>query len=284
MRLVVTADLHFNHSRSRPLAEEAIERINAGGGDVLLLVGDTAAADGDALEKALSLIRFSGPKLFLCGNHELWSQADDTRELFETTLPRRVRALGWRWLETDPFVAGDVALVGSVGWYDYTYAPPSLGVPRRFYAAKVSPAAAERSTAHAHLLGDDVPPSARDIFVRWNDGKFVRLGVTDEAFLAERLDGLRKSLVACAAATRVIAAVHHVPFRQLLPPRHTPAWDFGRAYLGSESLGDVFLQDPRVTNVYCGHSHFAAEATIGHLHAVNIGSGYREKRVLTLDV
>jgi hypothetical protein len=195
-----------------------------------------------------------------------------------------VRALGWHWLEADPFVAGDVAIVGSVGWYDYSFAPQSLGVPRRFYEAKVSPGAADRLSAYSHLLGDDVPLPAMDIYARWNDGKFVRLGQSDEAFLQSRIEQLRQSLVACGEAKRIVAAVHHVPFADLLPPRHSPAWDFARAYLGSDRIGQTLLEDARISHVYCGHSHFAAERQIERIHAINIGSGYRQKHVLTLDL
>ena len=105
MRLLATADLHFNHPKSRHLAEDLIGQINRAGGDVLLLVGDTAVADGDSLEQCLSLFRFAGPKLFVAGNHELWTRGPDSYRLFTEELPRRVGALGWRWLEAEPFVA-----------------------------------------------------------------------------------------------------------------------------------------------------------------------------------
>ena len=44
MRLLVTADLHYNHPKSRALADSLIDDMNRAGGDVLLLVGDTAVA------------------------------------------------------------------------------------------------------------------------------------------------------------------------------------------------------------------------------------------------
>lgn len=285
MRLLVTADLHFNHGRSQKLARDAIDQINAADADVLLIVGDTATADENQLETVLPLIRFPGPKLFLCGNHELWSRRDDSHQIFTDELPRRVREHGWHWLEEDPFVVDDVAIVGSVGWYDYSYAPASLNVPHRFYAAKVSPGAAAHLTAHQHLLaGDDVSPEAHEIVARWNDGKFIKLHRSDETFLEERLAGLAQSLARVPAGKRIVAGVHHIPFSQLLPPRHTPAWDFARAYLGSDRIGQLLLADPRITHVFCGHSHFAADARIHHLHAINIGSGYRQKLFWSGDV
>ncbi|MDB5289230.1 MAG: metallophosphoesterase [Phycisphaerales bacterium] len=286
MRLLVTADLHYNHPKSKALADDLIDTMNAAGGDVLLLVGDTAAADGDALERCLSRFRFVGPKLFVAGNHELWTAGPDSGALYAEVLPRRVRELGWHWLEADPFVSGDVAIAGSLGWYDYAFAQPSLGIPRRFYERKVSPGAAERFTEFAPLFAqtDDIPPHAREIIARWNDGKFVKLGMTDERFLDQMLARLERQLAAVASARHVIAAVHHLPFRELLPAPHSAQWDFAKAYLGSPRIGELLRRFPNVRHVYCGHSHLAVEAKIGHIHAINIGSGYRWKTFRTLDV
>lgn len=285
MRLIVTADLHANHARSRPLADDAIAQINASEGDVLLLVGDTATADEGQLEAALSRITFDGPKLFVAGNHELWTKRHDSYAIFAEELPARVRALGWHWLEDDPIEIDGVGFVGSVGWYDYTYAPDTLDIPQRFFEAKVSPGAAEYLTAYQHLIDEDVTDAARQIVARWNDGKFIKLGRSDHAFLDERIASLRTALQRLNAS-KIVAAVHHVPFRQLLPPRHSGsgAWDFARAYLGSDRLGEVLLGDRRVSHVFCGHSHFAVREQIGHPQAINIGSGYRQKFVLKIDI
>jgi hypothetical protein len=285
MRLLVTADLHFNHPKSRALAESLIDDINRTGGDVLLVVGDTAVSDGDSLEHCLSRFRFAGDKLFLAGNHELWTHGPDSYAVFKEHLPRRVRELGWWWLQDEPLVAGDTTIVGSVGWYDYSFAQDSLGIPHRFYEAKVSPGAAEQLEEWAYLLerDDDVPPHAREVVARWNDGRFVKLHRSDAAFVEELCGQLERQLRAVTGG-RIIAAIHHLPFRALLPPPKTAQWDFAKAYLGSERFGELLLKFPHVTDVFCGHSHFPAEATVGHVRAVNIGSGYRSKTFKAIDV
>jgi 3',5'-cyclic AMP phosphodiesterase CpdA len=288
MRLLVTADLHYNHPKSKSLAEQIIADINRAGGDLLLLVGDTAVADGQHLEQCLELFRFPGPKLFVAGNHELWTRRDDSHRLFTEDLPRRVRNMGWHWLEDDPFLAGDLAIVGTIGWYDYAYAEPRLGIPRRFYEAKLSPGAAEVEGTHAHLFdpSDDIAPHARDLFARWNDGRFVKLNRPDTAFLDDRLSDLDRRLRALSHVGHVVAAVHHVPFRELLPPAHNAQWDFARAYLGSDRIGQLLLRHENVRTVFCGHSHFAAEATLGgsRVGAINIGSGYRVKKFRAMEL
>jgi hypothetical protein len=286
-RLVITSDLHYNHLKSREPAEEAIRRINREGGDILILIGDTAIGDGDSLEQCLSRFRFSGPKLLLCGNHELWTTRGDSYFLFTEELPRRVAGLGWRWLETEPFTAGDLAIVGTMGWYDYSFAQKGLGIPRRFYEHKISPGAAEKFPDEYGSLferRDDISEHAMEVVARWNDGRFVRLGRSDEAFTDECVTRLTSHLQSASDAKRVIAAIHHVPFRALVPPPRSAQWDFTKAYLGSEKLGDALLAHANVTDAFCGHSHFPAEARVEHIRAVNTGSGYRGKVIHKLDV
>lgn len=286
MRLLITSDLHYNHARSKPLAQDLIKQMNDVGGDALLVIGDTAAADGEALEECLSLFKFNGPKLIVAGNHELWTHREDSHAILREELPRRVRALGWHWLEDEPFVLGDIAIIGSVGWYDYSFAQPELGIPHRFYAAKISPGAAERDPDLAHLFEsrEDLSPSAMDVVARWNDGRFVKLHRADEVFLDESLGRMRSQLDALLSAKRIVAAIHHLPFAQLLPPPHSAQWDFAKAYLGSSKIGELLLRYPQISHVYCGHSHFPAEAQVGHIKAINVGSGYRAKRFITVDL
>jgi predicted phosphodiesterase len=286
MRLLITADLHYNHPRSKAPADDLIDRMNQTGGDVLIVVGDTAVADGDHLEKCLSRFRFSGPKLFVAGNHELWTLGRDSYEIYTHDLPRRVRELGWKWLEDEPFVADHFAIIGSIGWYDYSFAAQSLGIPRRFYQAKISPGAAKRFSRFAPLFEstEDISPAAAEVIARWNDGKFIKLHRDDDAFAAELLDRLEGQLTALSNKKRVVACVHHLPFRELLPPPHSTQWDFAKAFLGSDKLGHVLSSFDNVTDVFCGHSHLPMRATIGKINAVNIGSGYRIKTFETLDI
>lgn len=281
MRLMVTSDLHFNHARSKPLAEQIIQQINGTDADALLVIGDTAAWDSDALERCLSQISFPGPKLITAGNHEFWTMGADSHEIYHSLLPQRVRNLGWHWLEDQPWIFGDCAVVGSVGWYDYSFAQPDLGIPTRFYEAKVSPGAAERFEEFAPLLDHqhDIPGSAMNVIARWNDGRFVKLHCSDREFLAELLSKLQGQLDALRDK-RVLAATHHLPFKELLPPPKRPQWDFAKAYLGSEQIGQLLLSYPNVERVYCGHSHLLMAAKVGHISATTTGCGYRWKQLI----
>jgi len=287
MRILLTADLHYNHARSRPLADQLIDEMNRAGGDVLVVIGDTATHEGDLLEQCLSLFKFAGPKLIVAGNHEFWTRGDDSYALFIDELPRRIRALGWQWLETDPFITTDLAIVGTVGWYDYSFAQASLEIPLRFYEHKVSPgAAAYLGGSYAHLMdhAGDLTPRALEIVARWNDGRYVKLRRSDAEFLSELTRRLDQQLAAVAHVKNVAAVTHHLPFAELLPPSRTAQWDFAKAYLGAASLGRTLLQYENVRHAYCGHSHFPAAAQVNHIAAVNIGSGYRWKTFKAIEL
>src|SRR5207249_672964 len=109
-------------------------------------------------------------------------------------------------------------------------------------------------------------------------------GRSDEQFLAEILDRLSSQLRSLSSKRQIVACVHHVPFRELLPPPHSNQWDFAKAFLGSPRLGQLLLAAPNVRHVFCGHSHLPMAADLGQIHAVNIGSGYRWKTYQTLEV
>ena len=286
MRLIVTADLHYNHAHSQAQTQDMIERINRVGGDVLMLVGDTCVPEGDGLERCLSRILFKGPKLFVAGNHELWTSGQDSYAIFKEELPRRVGALGWRWLEDEPFVENSTAIVGSIGWYDYSFAPQGLNVPRRFYEQKISPGAAANLAEFAHLFNspEDIPASSLEIVARWNDGRYVKLHRSDEEFLEEVLENLQGHLESLSGMRTIVAGIHHVPFAELLPPPYKAHWDFAKAYLGSARIGELLLRYPAVRYVFCGHSHMPCQTRIGSIHAVNVGSGYWCKRYRVLEV
>lgn len=285
MRVLAVADLHWNLAKSRPSAEALVARVNAERFDVLLMVGDAGVADDDSIERCLRAFTFDGPRLFVPGNHELWSHRRGV-DLLDDELPRRVEACGWRWLPREPFVVDGLGIVGSIGWYDYAFAVPELGIDPAFYAAKLSPGAVLRLEEPAELvrLAMDAPPRARQTVARWNDGRLARVPCADEELVARECARLAAQLDALRGCERVIAATHTVPFAELMPAPRGGTGDFAWAYLGSPRLGETIARFPNVRHVVCGHSHSHADVRIGHIHAINIGAGYPRKQFATIEL
>ncbi|MCK6486220.1 MAG: metallophosphoesterase [Phycisphaerae bacterium] len=288
MRIIATCDLHYNIIRSRRPTETVAREICAAGGDLLLLLGDLAGVDLSVLERAFGLFdAFRGTKLFVPGNHELWTEPDgDSMQRYRHALPEICHRNGVHMLDGAPFRAGDVAVVGSVGWYDYTFRLAALGVPLRFYCHKVAPGSASMRPEWRPLLdeAEDVPPAARDIVCRWMDGANVRLGCSDIEFTDFTAARLRDDLESVADARCVVVGLHHVPFHELVPRLERPTSQFAAAFLGSELLGETLQAFPNVRQVYCGHSHAFARCQRGALTATAIGSTYVAKHRETLDL
>ncbi|MCE5279529.1 MAG: metallophosphoesterase [Planctomycetaceae bacterium] len=289
MRILITADLHYDIARSRAGAEDLARRALEAGGDALVLVGDTAGSEPAPWQKCLALFQgFPGMKLIVPGNHCLWCRHNETSiQRYYELLPALAAEAGFVVLDHHPQIIGDVGLVGSVGWYDYSMADPALGIPEAFYEAKLSPGAA------AHIGQDDLVEAHRDaltqrqmeILARWMDGHHVRLGMSDKEFVQQLSHTLETQLKTVAPRVkRIVAFMHHLPFAQQVPPDRPDRFAFAAAYMGAARFGQVLLACRKVTHVYCGHSHWPDRRKIGRLTVVNIGSTYVEKKLETLEL
>ncbi len=290
MRIIVTSDLHYNVARSKAPTEALAKDICQRGGDCLIFVGDSASTDLAILDQVFGLFEaFKGPRLAVAGNHELWTGATAASSLdrYEKEIAEVCANSGVHYLDDAPFRLDGVAFVGNVGWYDFSFRPAGMKIPLRFYQHKVAPGAAAIIHKHRHLLGDDsdVPPTTLQVTSRWMDGERVRLPIGDVAFAHRSAAKLRTHLEAVHdSADRIIAAVHHLPFAELVPPTIIPNWAFASGFLGSELLGETLLDFPKVSHVFCGHSHRARSCRKAHLTCKSIGSTYREKAYEVLEL
>jgi predicted phosphohydrolase len=289
MRILVTADLHYDIRRSRGPAGELAERVCGQKADALLLLGDVCGRSLDVMTEALRLFdRFAGPKMFVAGNHDVWTGlTGDSLDRYEVRIAEVCRRHGWHYLDESPLYVNGVAFVGNMGWYDHSYRLKSLGVPLRFYAAKIAPGAAAVLPGYTHLLNGltDTSGQALEITTRWMDGRYVHLPWDDEEFTRRLADKLRRHLDEAARRTHtIIAGMHHVPFEQLVVRTGHANWDFATNYMGSEVFGRTVLSEPKVTHLFCAHSHRAGRLQRGHLTCMNVGSTYTDKRVIQVDV
>jgi Icc-related predicted phosphoesterase len=289
MKIVVTSDLHYNIARSRKPTERIAEEICGLSADALIILGDVGGREPHIVSDCLHLFdRFQGRKFFVAGNHELWvPPGEHSLTRLEETLPELCRQAGFHPLDMEPAPLDGVGLVGSIGWYDYSFRPHWLEVPLRFYRAKMAPGAAARVKELEHLFAEqeDIPEASMRYGVRWMDGKHVSLGMSDEEFcerLAKQLDQhLRQE---AARSRKIVVAMHHLPFEEVVPRTTHPSWAFAGAYMGSERFGEVILEHPKVQYAFCGHSHRGMGIRKKHVTCLNVGCTYQEKRYDIIEV
>ncbi len=290
MRILVTADLHYDIPRSREPTEALARRAVRAGGDAIVLVGDTCGRDIGPLRQCLRLFAgFPGRKLLVPGNHCLWcDHGQGSLDRYERLLPAAAEDEGFTVLDHQPVTIATTGLAGSIGWYDYSFRDESLGIPEAFYEAKLSPGAAVHYGGHDELLAvHEHVLTARqmDLGVAWMDGQHVRLPMSDAQFVDVLADKLARQLAAMSAdCERIVAFLHHLPFELMVPPGRPDRFAFVAAYMGAERLGEVLLNCRKLTHVYCGHSHWRDKRRVGHLQVVNIGSTYTDKHLEVLDL
>ena len=290
MRILISADLHYDVARSRDAARQLAAGACRQGGDALVLLGDTAGRDLEPWRRCLELFApFSGVKLLVPGNHCLWCRRGETSiERYERILPAVVAEAGFRLLDHEPQILDGVGLAGSVGWYDYAFRDAGLAIPLPFYQAKVAPGAAARLERHRHLVSahaDELTDRQLAIMSRWMDGQYVRLGMDDEQFTELLTGKLARQLEQLAGRVgRIAAFLHHAPFEELVPRSRSDRLAFAAAFMGAPRLGQALLACRKVTDVYCGHVHWPARHRIGRCNVVSIGSTYVAKRLETLEL
>lgn len=270
MRLAITADLHWGHhprgdNATRELARKVVDLQP----DAFLLGGDVGT--GDEFSWCLELFQEAAPALLLVpGNHDIWTgeAAPASLELYEKHLPSRAANLGFQYLDQQPLIVpgGRLAILGSMNWYDYSFADPT--VENEF------PRASQMYVEKRFPQG------------RHNDGRFVRLGMSDWEFttrLVERFTNQLRSLP--GSIEEIVTLQHHPPVRPLFypSPLRTADQKFWRAFTGNRRMQRAVMDDPRIRWVICGHTHAACDALWLGKRCYNVGGDYTWKRLLLID-
>jgi 3',5'-cyclic AMP phosphodiesterase CpdA len=274
LRVAITADLHWGHRKGHEATQLLAARLRERPPDVLVVAGDVGT--GVMYEDCLRLFAgLSCIKVVVAGNHDLWVSDEavgyDSLDLFERLLPEAAARQGFADLDRGPVVlpGADVALVGTVNWYDYSWGIEGL---RRLYPGEEHRLRSKRFTRGKH-----------------NDGNFVRWPLDDVSFTARVTAGLERNLLAALEQVgRVIVVAHHPPFYELGFPHEGPSQELDRylwdAFCGNAGVERLLARHAdRIAFAFCGHTHRAREVTWQGIRGHNVGSDYHFKRLLWLD-
>jgi predicted phosphohydrolase len=275
MRIAVTADLHWGHSRLGNEATELLRRhLDREPVDLLLLGGDLGTAEH--FDSCLKLFAdLPCPRAAVPGNHDLWVIDDDTRgdslHVYQQHLPGLCALSHVHYLDLAPLILpdADLAIVGSINWYDYSWSLDRLR--------------AEVPDWDWHLRNKAFTRG------RHNDSRFIRWPTDDVSFTRTVVANLGRHLEAALAQVgHVIVLTHHPALRGLAFPREGPAqgldpllWD---ALSGNAAMEDLLApHGDRIAFIFSGHTHRAAECRLGSAVGLNVGGDYHFKRMLIID-
>lgn len=275
LRIAVTADLHWGHGESGDRATRLlVEALHQQPPDLLLLAGDLGTAEH--FDECLTLLDgLDCRKALVPGNHDIWVTADDPRgdslDLYDRLLPAMAAAHHFTYLDQGPLLLpeADLAVVGSINWYDYSWAMDRL--------RQEVPDWEERLRQKRFTRG------------RHNDGRFVRWPLDDVNFTARVVETCARHLTeSLAQVSRGLVVTHHPPFYALGFPREGPPvapdgllWD---AFCGNQAMEELLLRHAaHIPLVFCGHTHRARDNRLGPIQGHNIGGDYHAKRLLLVD-
>jgi len=263
-RLLVTGDLHFGlYPAGDACVLELAEFVRGSGADAFAVAGDLADAETEYFRACLDLFAsFKGLKLLVPGNHDLWSAGVGSEKKYREVLPAIASDCGFKMLDAEPVILGGIGFIGSIGWYDYSFRNPELNISMEQYEAKRLPGVCT-----------------------WNDGQFIDWETPDAEFTEKCLRKLQVAYRSVEARVHtVVAVLHNVPFRELLYPQASAAFEFCRAYMGSERTGRLLEECRKVRYVFCGHRHGPEHVKVGHIDAFVVGSEYFLKRLVELNL
>lgn len=276
------------------------------GADVLILAGDIATGGEETYREFLNLFRrFGGPKLFVPGNHDLWSAARKprSRQRYREDLPALVHACGFHYLPGQPLAVNGTGFVGTIGWYDYGFRqiePPRAGLcvtpmhpvggpgqmrlePRRGRLDVAWQDLTDADYAHKALAWSE---RGRPRSLIWNDAVFVDWGRPDPVVADEMATELARDMAALGPDVRALVCITHcLPFAGLLDgPTRDVGHAFCRAYMGSPRVGETVRADRRSRLVLCGHWHRQNRMRVGALEVVNCSVGDRAGPPLIIEL
>jgi 3',5'-cyclic AMP phosphodiesterase CpdA len=242
MRIVVTSDLHLGITSASTIRKLAAE-IAAQEPALTVLAGDIGEGLPQFQECLKLFTDLPGDVAVLIGNHDVWARANySSQELWERHLPEAVQAAGMLWLEKTIWRHDGTAVVGSLAWYDYSAADPTI----HFSSPTVFAEMKELYNMDAEYV--DWP---------WSDQEFAaQVG----GALCERLQRLEDD-----PDIHQVLVISHMPLfeEQMCRDPHDFHWGFSNAYFGNLTLGRHVLEtSTKVQAVVSGHTHIGMEGQV----------------------
>jgi len=287
-KIAITADLHYGTHMGGDELENYVDDLNKKGVDVLIIGGDLASAgadSGDFIEAVSVLSSFGGKVLFVPGNHDLWTKSGNSFELLNRKIPAILKKYGIHSLQGNPFQVGNLGIVGSVGWYDYSFRKVPENFKKKFedyyfMFSKDRIVRWEQIETRDYKIRQCAVSLDKKHWQKsiWQDKRYVRWKFTDEKFLTYCIENLKKDILEVyREAAEIMVITHHLPFVEFVPDIPDPVWSFHRAFLGSSEMGKLLMDFPKVRYAFFGHSHREKFLELNGILARNVYFHSRQK-------
>ena len=286
MKIIVTADLHYGIS---PQYDEQTLAFIGGlsrlmPAEAIIICGDVAETvhlspeDMGLNHRRLfaELKKLPVEKITFCaGSHDIWSScALDSWEIYSTVLKEIAHENGVTYLDAENLYLDNIAVVGTMGHYDYSLATKGLS----FNGEKVE-------LSHYETK---IPPGRSSPV--WNDANYVRWKYSDkeacqkicQAFEARYKEALKR-------CDNIIVATHTAPIVEMNGHQENKneQSNFLNAFSGALRMGEIILglkDKTKKIKAFSGHTHLAVGPLIKEgVEFTNIGGDYGAPSYVLID-
>lgn len=278
MKVAYTSDIHADITlNNKQLVPYLVNRIKEIEPDVFVIAGDVSNSL-DGLDNTLKQFsELECLKVMIPGNHDVWFESKnslrkgkDSFYKYREAIPQICKSNGFIYPIEEPYIINNIAIVGNLGWYDYSMADIRLTDKYNFLDYTIG----------KFLEGE------------WNDSKYaVWLRAPNSPNWKERLRTFNNNAVFEQLFYELKAVVQQIPnsIKQLLIVLHTAPFKeciltgdvpspFD-AYEGSVQIGE-FISDvakDRSVSVICGHRHKKLFLHMGNVKVYRSPVGYLDK-------
>ncbi|MBI9106293.1 MAG: metallophosphoesterase [Spirochaetales bacterium] len=249
MKIGLLSDLHvdINFAGEDRVTPAVCDTIKNNDLDLFITAGDIASDHKLSLEVVTRIEKETGRDcLFVPGNHDLWNEKHPGISAMETYTAMAAHPHN---LASGPVkLKNGWSAVGDTCWYDYSFGTGSVfsfeDFQRRSYKGRI-----------------------------WQDSIMTDWKMPDKKVHDWFLGRVEESLI-LSEGDEIVAVTHMLPIDDFTVPVPHDTWDYFNAFLGSRSLGELFLKYPSVKYSICGHVHYRKQVVKGGITNICQCLGY----------
>lgn len=232
MRVGLISDLHIDINKDFPILDLTAKAAQAQSADVLVIAGDISESPDQTIQAIEELQQLcTCPVYYVPGNHDMWNKnyPERTTEDIDKRYRADAHCLSGKHIILEKN-GQKLALVGDVGWYDY------------------SMASSEYTKEQLDAMIMDGRTWQDKLFNQWTDDNQKQMQIV--------LKHLEEQLKTCGNLP-ILAVTHMLPVKDFCVSEKTEGikWGFFNAFLGSTAIEALYTKYP-VKYAVCGHVHY----------------------------
>lgn len=278
MKIAYTSDVHaditLDNGRLIPYLVKRIQEISP---DVFVIAGDVSNSLS-SMDGTLKLFNeLSCLKVMVPGNHDVWIESNnslrkgkDSFYKYRQAIPKVCSQNGFLNPITEPLIIDNIAIVGNIGWYDYTLADSRLTNTYNFmdYVRGTFEEGSWNDTKYAVWLKNPDSTNWRERLKTFSNNSVFEMLLEELKNSVQKIpDDIRKVLI----------VLHTAPFKKCIIQEDKPSpFD---AYEGSSQIGEFIktISKDREIRIICGHRHKKLFLDMGNIKLYRSPVGYLDK-------